>query len=74
MSMFRIQFLQKLALATALVLPLVPAVDAQDTRTIQIREAPRADDRTLAYLARFRAALSEKFGADPSVASVGPPS
>ena len=40
-------------------------VPAQDVRAIQIREAQKADERTLAYLARFRAALIEKFGGDP---------
>src|SRR4030095_3020681 len=38
---------------------------AQDTRTIQIREAQRTDDRTFAYFAQFKAALIARFGADP---------
>jgi len=65
MSMCSIRFLQNVTLAATLLLPLAQAVDAQDTRAIQIREAQRADERTLAYLARFRAALIEKFGVDP---------
>lgn len=65
MSMCSIRFVQNVALAALVLLPLAHAVEAQDTRAIQAREAQRADDRTLAYLARFRAALVEKFGADP---------
>lgn len=38
---------------------------AQDVRAIQVREAQKTDERTLAYLSRFRRALIERFGADP---------
>ena len=65
-------------LAVARVLALVfavmslPAATAQapDVRAIQAREAQRTDERTLAYLARFRAALVERFGADPLLSAL----
>ncbi|MEO8751147.1 MAG: hypothetical protein ABI624_00555 [Casimicrobiaceae bacterium] len=52
--------------AAALLL-LALALDArpQDTRALQVREAQRTDERTLAYFAQFRAALTARFGADP---------
>ena len=34
-------------------------------RAIQIREAQKSDERTIAYLGRFRTALTQKFGGDP---------
>ena len=51
--------------AVLLLLALATAAGAQDTRTIQVREAQRTDDRTFAYFAQFRAALIARFGADP---------
>ena len=48
-----------------LLLALATAAGAQDTRTIQVREAQRTDERTFAYFAQFRAALISRFGADP---------
>ena len=38
---------------------------AQDVRTIQISEARKSDERTLAYFDKFRAALIARFGGDP---------
>ena len=38
---------------------------ARRTRATQIREAQRADERTFAYFARFRTALTARFGNDP---------
>ncbi|MFO1311262.1 MAG: hypothetical protein U1F41_04265 [Burkholderiales bacterium] len=50
----------------ALVLAAFAAgAPAQDTRTIQIREAQRTDDRTFAYFGQFKAALVARFGGDP---------
>lgn len=54
-------------LAGALLAVALPA-SAQDTRAIQIREAQRADERTFAYFAQFRAALTRRFGVDPLLA------
>ena len=51
-------------LACALAAVALPAA-AQDTRAIQVREAQRTDERTFAYFAKFRAALTQRFGADP---------
>ena len=48
-----------------LLLVLATSAGAQDTRTVQIREAQRTDERTFAYYAQFRAALIARFGADP---------
>ena len=48
-----------------LLIAFATAAAAQDTRTIQIREAARTDDRTFAYFAQFKAALIARFGADP---------
>jgi hypothetical protein len=48
-----------------LALALAASAGAQDTRTIQVREAQRTDERTFAYFREFRAALSARFGADP---------
>ena len=48
-----------------LLLAFATAAGAQDTRTIQIREAQRTDDRTFAYFAQFKAAMIARFGADP---------
>ncbi len=50
-----------------LVLAIGPhvATHAQDVRAIQVREALKSDERTLAYFGKFRAALIEKFGHDP---------
>jgi hypothetical protein len=50
-----------------LAVALATAAGAQDTRTVQIREAARTDDRTFAYFAQFKAALLARFGADPSL-------
>lgn len=52
------------ALAGALLAVAWPS-GAQDTRAIQIREAQRTDERTFAYFAQFRAALTQRFGGDP---------
>ncbi|HVE48496.1 MAG TPA: hypothetical protein VNG69_02625, partial [Casimicrobiaceae bacterium] len=41
------------------------SVHAQDVRAVQAREAQKADERTLAYFARFRTALIDRFGGDP---------
>lgn len=38
-----------------------------EIRSIQASEAKKADERTLAYLAGFRAALIARFGADPKL-------
>ena len=46
------------------------AAQAPDVRTIQVAEARKTDERTLAYLARFRAALVERFGADPLLSAL----
>ena len=43
----------------------VSPAPAQDARAIQVSEARKADDRTLAYFYTFRAALVAKFGGDP---------
>jgi hypothetical protein len=51
--------------ATVLLLAFGSVAQAQDVRAIQIREAQKADERTIAYYGRFRAALTEKFGNDP---------
>ena len=40
-------------------------VQAQDVRAIQAREAQKTDERTLAYFARFKTALVDRFGDDP---------
>jgi hypothetical protein len=48
-----------------LLMALAATSPAQDVRTIQIREAQRADERTFAYFARFRTALTARFGNDP---------
>jgi hypothetical protein len=53
------------AAVALLVAALATAAGAQDTRSIQIREALRTDDRTFAYFAQFKAALIARFGADP---------
>jgi hypothetical protein len=58
------------ALALAFIALAAGAATAQvspETRRIQESEARKADERTLAYLARFKAALAERFGADPRV-------
>jgi hypothetical protein len=47
--------------------PAVPAPGAADVRRIQESEARKSDERTLAYLARFRAALVARFGPDPKL-------
>src|SRR5687767_3068698 len=57
------------ALAAVMLLPS-PAANAQDVRAIQAREAQKTDERTLAYLARFRSALTERFGADPLLSAL----
>ena len=44
---------------------LASALQAQDVREIQAREALRADERLFAYFARFREALASRVGADP---------
>ena len=54
-----------LALLAAAALAPAPPAHAQDTRAIQIREAQRTDERTFAYFAKFRTALTQRFGADP---------
>jgi hypothetical protein len=56
------------ALASFAALAASPA-DAQpaDLAAIQAREARNADQRTLAMLERFRAALVARFGPDPSL-------
>jgi len=51
--------------AALLLLALAAAAGAQDTRSVQIREAQRTDERTFAYYGQFRAALVARFGADP---------
>lgn len=48
-----------------LLLALAVGAGAQDTRTIQVREAQRTDERTFAYFGQFKAALIARFGADP---------
>ena len=48
-----------------LLVAFAATAPAQDVRTIQIREAQRADERTFAYFARFRTALTARFGNDP---------
>ncbi len=57
---------RRLRPAVALLL-LALAFDArpQDTRALEVREARRTDERTLSYFAQFRAALTDRFGADP---------
>lgn len=58
------------------VLATVPGVvlnaqaQAQDVRAIQAREAQKTDERTLAYLERFRAALIAKAGPDPLLSAL----
>ncbi len=47
--------------------PKVPASAPADVRRIQESEARKSDERTLAYLARFRAVLVERFGPDPKL-------
>jgi hypothetical protein len=54
-----------LATAALLLVAAVLDVAAQDTRTIQLREAQRTDGRTFAAFAQFRTALATRFGADP---------
>ena len=54
-----------IALAVALLGSASALAQVQDHRAVQAREAQNADNRTLAYLAGFRAALIAKFGADP---------
>ena len=56
----RVRWAAALALAA-----FVAHAGAQETRSIQIREAQRTDERTFAYYAKFRAALVERFGSDP---------
>ena len=51
--------------AALLLLAFATSAGAQDTRTIQIREAQRTDERTFAYYGQFRGALIARFGADP---------
>lgn len=53
-----------LAAALLLAAAMAPTM-AQDTRAIQIREVLRTDERTFAYFARFRDALTARFGTDP---------
>ena len=55
------------ALITALTLLVATVANAQapDVRAIQAREAQKTDERTLAYFARFKAALVDRFGGDP---------
>lgn len=48
-----------------LLVALATGAGAQDTRTIQIREAQRTDDRTFAYFNQFKTALVARFGGDP---------
>jgi hypothetical protein len=60
----RIARVAAVALAVAM-LPLSATTQAQDVRALQVREAQKTDERTLAYFARFRSALVERFGADP---------
>lgn len=43
---------------------------AQDVRAIRAREAQKTDERTLAYLERFRAALIAKAGPDPLLSAL----
>ena len=50
---------------TLVMLVAATVAQAQDVRAIQIQEAQKSDERTIAYLGRFRAALTEKFGNDP---------
>ena len=57
------------ALGAAISLSSV-ALQAQDVKAIQAREAQKTDERTLAYLARFRSALTERFGADPLLSAL----
>ena len=56
-----------LSVLAAVALQCAPTFDAQaqDVRAIQISEARKTDERTLAYFGKFRAALTEKFGSDP---------
>ena len=51
--------------AALLLAAWVAHAAAQDTRSIQVREAQRTDERTFAYYAQFKAALVARFGADP---------
>ena len=55
------------AVTLALLLLFAAAADAQapDVRAIQAREAQKTDERTLAYFARFKTALVDRFGGDP---------
>jgi hypothetical protein len=48
----------------------LPSAQAQDVRAIQAREARHADERTLAYLERFRSALIARAGADPLLSTL----
>lgn len=57
--------LRVLGLAGALAAGALSHAHAQDVRAIQAREARKADERTLAYFEKFRAALTAKAGADP---------
>ncbi|MEO8676163.1 MAG: hypothetical protein ABI569_11320 [Casimicrobiaceae bacterium] len=43
---------------------------AQDVRAIQISEARKSDERTLAYFDKFRVALIAKFGGDPLLSKI----
>ena len=47
-----------------------PAAQTADLQAIQALEARKTDERTLAYLARFRAALNERHGADPLLSAL----
>ena len=60
-----------LAIAALAALSASLPVQAQDARAIQIREAQRTDDRTFAYFAQFRTALTQRFGADPVLSMLG---
>lgn len=52
-------------LALLLLFAAAAGAQAPDVRAIQAREAQKTDERTLAYLARFRTALVDRFGGDP---------
>ena len=62
------------ARVVAIVFAIMPiassAAQAPDVRALQAAEARKTDERTLAYLARFRAALVERFGADPLLSAL----
>ena len=59
------------SMVASAILSLAPSTgNTQDVRAIQVREAQRTDERTLAYLGRFRAALVERFGADPLLSAL----